>query len=141
MENQIQNIAIAKTFETLPWIFVPNGHLYMNDHDIDAKTGEIKYDNPAFVFDSCVKIGDYCFTIEKNIANPLATRSFWVIGAFRGTMHFSFLKMLGDDMKSHRETFLKFLWQIIVPILYPEISESVQNKGELECEVVLFTKE
>ena len=140
-EEKLASIAIAHIHLLNSWNYHAESEIYINDHDLSATTGKFKYENHSFEIFFPIKVGNYCFVIERYI--PLEPLSkFWMISMFIEDRHYSFKKLYGEDIQDVEVEYIKFLWEEVIPLLFPEMKDFAnRNLESMEWDVKPLNKE
>lgn len=131
-KSKIVALSMSSTSPILPYVFVPVGKLIVEIErrrdtsfsplSVNIEIGETYYMNTLIEFNGCVKVGEWIFCLERNKA---LDNSKWVIGAFNGNFHCSFVAL--ETEENMRHCLVDFIVTMILPILTPEAFSDVEN--------------
>lgn len=79
--------------------------------------------------------------IERYI--PLESVSkFWMISMFVEDRHYSFKKLYGEGIQDVKVEYIKFLWEEVIPLLFPEMKDFANRNLEgIEWDIRPLNKE
>lgn len=152
-DNYVREQATASTPLVSPWQFVATGDFYVDDRDTESYAGEIYYANPNYEIGSALKVRNWVFCLERMTPEararitPQNDPEAWVISAFHGPSHYSFIAIKAPDQRTLNNDFVTFVVSRFWPILHPEsfdvyikAAETTGGPCEAKWSVVPFDK-
>jgi len=136
MDAQVAKLARASTDKISQWKFTVRGDLYVDDCDIDAHVGDLDYENMFYEIGAAVRLRSWVFALERQkdeirkVFAPENSPKTWVIGGYHGESHYSFVGTNAEFVEQRTEALLYFVVQKIVPILYPDIFDSLGTNSK-----------
>lgn len=135
--NAIREKATAGTSNVSPWNFQTTGHLYVDDRDTQSFVGEVYYSNPFYEIGAAIKVRDWVFCLERMVPKarkklaPNNDPDAWVIAAFHGQSHYSFISIKASSQKELNDMLIEYVVETFWPILHPEVFESyLEEQGK-----------
>jgi hypothetical protein len=152
-DNRVREQATASTPLVSAWQFVATGDFFVDDRDTESYAGEICYANPNYEIGPALKVRNWVFCLERMTPEarariaPQNDPEAWVISAFHGPSHYSFIAIDAPDQRTLNDRFVTFVVSRFWPILHPEsfdvyleAAKITREPYKAKCTIVPFDK-
>lgn len=130
MSNHLQQLQLRKLAQTSS--FPPFDHKFVStgcyfecslDPTLKIEFGEVEYGSPNFVMHGGVQMKDWLFCLEQSTIQP----GFFLC-AFVGREHFTFGRIIGEDLRTAQRNFVSTCMNDFCGILYERELRAIEEK-------------